>query len=103
MKFSSIEMKSRHTTTRVVYVIGYTKVYPNLEDNTLPGFRYISTVPTVGWVHFCVPKTVGMHTFFYGRLHKMSVLKFGMLKFPVLGTQKCTLPISTYVTSTGYN
>jgi hypothetical protein len=32
----------------------------------------------------------------------MSVLEFGMFIFPVLGTQKCTLPISTYVTSTGY-
>ncbi len=35
-EFSSIETKSRHTTTRVVYVIRYTKVYPNLEDNTIP-------------------------------------------------------------------
>ncbi len=34
-EFSSIETKSCHTTTRVVYVIGYTKVYPNLEDNTI--------------------------------------------------------------------
>ncbi len=34
-EFSSIETKSCHTTTRVVYVIGYTKVYPNLEDNTV--------------------------------------------------------------------
>jgi hypothetical protein len=76
---------------------------------TLPRLRYhlnlvfntISRALTVGWVHFCVPKTVGMRTFFYSRLHKMSVLEFGMFIFPVLGTQKCTLPISTYVTSTG--
>ncbi len=35
-EFSPIETKSCHTTTRVVYVIGYRKVYPNLEDNTIP-------------------------------------------------------------------
>ncbi len=30
-----------------------------------PGFRYTLPVPTVRWVHFFVPKTIGMHTFFY--------------------------------------
>ncbi len=60
-------------------------------------------IPTVGWVHFCVPKSVGMHTFFYGRLqlHKLSALKFWYGIFLVLGTQKySTLTLSTYVPTT---
>ncbi len=35
-ELSPIVTESLHTTTRVVYVIGYTKVYPNLEDSTIP-------------------------------------------------------------------
>ncbi len=39
--------------------------YLTLESTSMipyPGFRYTLPVPTVGWGHFFVPKTIGMHT-----------------------------------------
>ncbi len=47
---SSIETKSRHTTTRVVYVIGYTKCTQTPNIILYPGFRYTLPVPMVKWV-----------------------------------------------------
>jgi len=65
-QFSSIETKSRHTTTRVVYVIGYTKCTQTPKIIPYPGFRYTLPVPTVKWVHFlylkllvCIPFSTG--------------------------------------------
>ncbi len=65
-EFSSIETKSRHTTTHVVYVIGYTKCTQTPEIIPYPGFRYTLLVPRVKWVHFlylrplvCIPFSTG--------------------------------------------
>ncbi len=51
-EFSSIEMISRHKSTRVVYLIGYTKCTQTPKIIPYPGFRYTLPVPTVRWVHF---------------------------------------------------
>ncbi len=86
-EFSSIETKSHHTTTRVVHVIGYTKCTQTPKIIPYSGFRYTLPVPMMRWVHLFVPKTIGMHTFFYRSYIGCDYEKFGVYIFRGLGTE----------------
>jgi hypothetical protein len=63
---SSIETKSHHITTRVVYVIGYTKCTQTPKILSYLGCRYTLPVPMVKWVHFLYLHLlrVGLRIFF---------------------------------------
>ncbi len=58
--FSLLPFSRAKHLTRIVYVSSTTILIPTSSTIPYPGFRYTLLVPTVKWVHFFVPKTIGI-------------------------------------------